>query len=169
MAKERIVIGQGGGSRSVGPNPEAAWAAAMWLGLMLALPGWLDIALLFVPAQWASIDWEFGTIAATFSALPVGSFGLAAASVGAVAGGAGRMTRLLAVLWALATLVLLAMATVFALDVPVVLRAVDQANRYGVTQVIMKTGLLAMLYVIVFAAMTVWCWKRSRPSPKGVG
>jgi len=39
------------------------------LGLAVAAVGLLDVALLFFPPQWASLDWEFGTVSGAVDAL----------------------------------------------------------------------------------------------------
>ena len=58
-------------SRAGVPDEQTAWAMGFLCGLTVAAVGALDNALLFYPAQWASLDWEFGTISGLIEGLPL--------------------------------------------------------------------------------------------------
>lgn len=61
------------------PNStEAAWAWVGRFGLLLGLLGLVDTALLWLPPQVGNPDWEFQTVAVSFSRLPILSIGFAA-------------------------------------------------------------------------------------------
>lgn len=158
-----IVVGDGTGRVPQGPSPEAAANAGFWFGLLIAIPGWIDVLMLYSAPRWASIDWEFGTITSTFDALPLGTVGLVLAALGAVGSGRPVSLKLMALLSALLLLALGAAAVIFALDIPVVLRAVRPDMSSAVKVSMLKTSMTAATYLVVYASMTVFCWRRSRP------
>src|SRR5689334_14868275 len=56
-------------------------------GLVLAIVGWTDWALLWVPLRFGVVEWEFGTISQSFDALPLATIGTAALVAAALNGG----------------------------------------------------------------------------------
>jgi hypothetical protein len=163
---ERVLVGSEthGEAResrhSVGAD--AAWRFLIWVGLSLAMVGWADVALSWYPPRWASLEWELGTISNTFDALPLGTLGLAMVAAGLVARAHVWAARVEAIVVALITVLLVAMLIVFALDVPPALRIVNPAVRSALKKSLVKTGLIAVLYIITYVAMTRWLWKASR-------
>jgi hypothetical protein len=139
------------------------------LGIALALVGFSDFAMLWYPARWASVDWEFGTVSAAFDGLPLLTIGLGLATAAAVARGRrGAMGGLAAVLLVM-LLLLIAMLLVFVLDVPVVIRAVDPRLRQTLFKSLVKTGSMALVYVVLYLTLGIWVVRRVRNSSKGAG
>jgi hypothetical protein len=149
-----------GDSKYVGAD--AAWRFLMWVGLALTLVGWADVTLTWYPPRWSSLEWELGTISSSFDALPLGTLGLAMVAAGLVARGHARAARVEAVLIAVLTLLLLTLLVVFVLDVPPALRVANPAIKSALKKSLLKTGFIAVLYVVTYAAMTRWLWKASR-------
>jgi hypothetical protein len=139
------------------------------LGLALTIIGFTDVGLLFFPSRWASVDWEFGTVSAAFEGLPLGTIGLGLMCAAAVARGRRRAMGVLAVVQLLLTLVLIAMLLIFLLDVPVVVRAVDPAMRPTLMKALVKTGSMAVVYVVLYLTFGIWVVRRIRATPKGAG
>jgi hypothetical protein len=149
---------------------DAAWRFLIWVGLALALVGWADVTLTWYPPRWASLEWELGTISSTFDALPLGTLGLAMVAAGLVARGHARAARVEAIVVAVITLALAVMLVMFLLDVPPALRIVNPAVRAALKKSLVKTGFIAVLYIVTYAAMTRWLWKASRVGTrKGAG
>ena len=139
------------------------------LGVALAIVGFTDVALLFYPGRWASVDWEFGTVSAAFEGLPLGTIGLGLACAAAVARGRRFAMGVLAVVQLVLSLVLVLMLLVFLLDLPVVVRAVDPAMRPTLLKSLVKTGSMAVVYVVLYLAFGIWVVRRIRATPKGAG
>lgn len=162
---ERLIVGteapeRRGDQKYVGPD--AAWRFLMWVGLTLTLVGWADVILTWYPPRWASLEWELGTISSTFDALPLGTLGLAMVAAGLVARAQLQAARVEAVVVAVVTLLLVILLVLFALDVPPALRVANPAIRSALKKSLLKTGFIAVLYVVTYAAMTRWLWKASR-------
>ncbi len=147
----------------------SAWAMLMVLGLALTVVGFTDVGLLFFPGRWASVDWEFGTVSAAFEGLPLGTIGLGLMCAAAAARGRRMAMGVLAVIQLVLSLVLILMLLVFLLDVPVVVRAVDPAMRPTVMKSLVKTGAMALVYVVLYLTFGIWVVRRMRATPKGAG
>ncbi len=68
-------------------SAERAWGLLGWFGLLLALVGLGDALSSWYPLAPQSPEWEFGTIATTFGALPLMTMGMAARAASFVARG----------------------------------------------------------------------------------
>lgn len=150
------------------PDEQTAWSLLFVVGFGVAAVGSLDLALMFYPPQWASLDWEFGTIGGFIEGLPLLTTGLGLMTAASAARGTRGRQWLLTIALLLLALVILGMATIFALDVPAALRAVSPVAKAGVTKAVFKTLAMGMIYAGLYAALGVWTWRRLRPS-KGTG
>jgi hypothetical protein len=105
--------------------PRTAWRYLGQFGVLLAVIGFVDIALHWYPPAFRSPEWEFGTVASTLGALPLPTMGLLAVLASALARAVkGNLVAISVVLGLLAMFVAAAML-MFLLDVPVALRAVS--------------------------------------------
>jgi hypothetical protein len=120
------------------------------VGLLLGAVGWLDIVMLWLPAHIGRAEWEFGTISATFDALPLATLGLGLLLAGSLA--AGWMGRIKALGWfALGVLVLLlAVLVLYGLDVPLAWKGVAPAALPMLKRAMAKTLALALAYLVVY-------------------
>jgi hypothetical protein len=150
------------------PDPLSAWSMLFFVGLALAALGMVDLALLFYPAQWASLEWEFATFSGVIEGLPLVTFGLGVMTASAAARGwvAGR--RLMVVVLLLMVVAVLAATTIFELDVPAVLRAVNVTVRPSLKKAAVKTGMMGLMHVGTYATLGLWTWRRLRTTVKGV-
>lgn len=160
---KEIVLGQSA-EPGLEPNPEVAAKAAFWAGWALAVPGWLDVLMLYANPQFANIEWEFGTVTSTFDAMPLGSIALMMIALGAVGSGRSKALKFMSVVFGLLSLSLILLLVVFALDLPVIIPAIRPDMATSVKQSLIKTALSATAYVALYLAMTVYCWKRSKPA-----
>jgi hypothetical protein len=94
-------------------------------GLVLAIAGWLDVALFYYPSRFGDAGWELGTVGHIFDAMPLGTLGLVLMTVGIRArGGSVVWMRCMFVVLAIVGLLCLAGLVVLALDVPPALNAI---------------------------------------------
>ncbi len=105
--------------------PRTAWRYLGRFGVLLAVIGFVDIALHWYPPAFRSPEWEFGTVATTLGSLPLPTMGLLAVLASALARAVKtNLVAISVVLGLLAAFVAAAML-MFLLDVPVALRAVS--------------------------------------------
>ena len=126
----------------VGLAPARAWRWVGWFGLLLTVQASGDLALTFYPLQLGSREWEFGTIAAALSGLPLWAVGIAAMLASALALRKRPLVLALGLLLALSALVLAGLLVVFLLDVPLALAASQGVAALGVKKAIARTILL---------------------------
>lgn len=136
-----------------GVKPSPAWHALGAAGLALLVMGGVDILLAWIPLRIGDPEWEFGTISATLNNMPVPVMGLALVLAHAAAWNS-RVAQGLALIWSvLVLLVLLGAAVLYALDVPLALRAVqDPLPRRALRSGMVKAGVA----FVVYAAFHLW-------------
>lgn len=136
-------------------NSDRAWRWVGWFSLVLALAGLGDWFIAWIPLRFGSAEWEFGTVAATFSGLPLVTMGFAGLLGSAIARDIRwQIIAVSSVVLLFALFVLLA-SVVFLLDVPVALGAVGGVARLGILKAIAKTGLLGSLFFVAYAVAGV--------------
>jgi hypothetical protein len=143
-------------------------------GLLLALVGAVAVALFYASPQFGSPEWEFGTIAQTFDALPLPTLGLVLLALGVRArGGSVVWTRSVAVAMAIVAVLCVAAVLLFALDIPIILRAAqrvgggDDPQRFaaaaaGLKRGVVKVAVLALCYGTAYAWMARIMWRVPR-------
>lgn len=126
-------------SKSRTPTAHSGWKAAGWFGLLLAVIGLTDVSLHWFPSAFGTPEWEFGTVAAAFNALPLPTIGLAAV-VGALLVNRARTAMMVTagVLLALALLTAAAFA-MFWMNVPMALEAADGPQGAAIYKGIVRT------------------------------
>lgn len=144
-----------------------AWRWIGWFGLILSMAGLGDFVLTWLPVQLGSPEWEFGTIAASFSGLPLVTMGLAAVLGSALARGAGGQALALGVFLIAMALALICALGIFALVVPVALAAVEGVARIGIVKAIVRTTLLGVLFTIGYMVAGISALRRSRTLRSG--
>ena len=139
-------------SKARPPATEQGWKAVGWFGLLLATIGLTDVALYWYPLAFGSPEWEFGTVASSFGALPLATIGLAAV-VGAVLVNRPRTLMMVTagVLLLLATLIAGAFA-MFLANMPMALSAADgpqgPAIHRGIVRTVVKGLGFGSAYVV---------------------
>ena len=140
----------------------SAWRWVGWFGLVLAVAGLGDFFLTWFPLQFGSPEWEFGTIAAAFSGLPLVTMGFAA-MLGAASARRIRwqLTGMGATLTALGV-VLIGALVVFLLVVPVALAAVEGPARLGVIKAIVRTTMLGVLFSATYLVAGIGALRQAK-------
>jgi hypothetical protein len=100
-----------------------AWSVAQWVGLLLAVGGLVDLALVWLPAHWTTPDWTFGAVAESAEMLSLPTLGVAAFVGAALARGRRALLRASGVLLLVVALLLIASYVVFLLNVPPAFKA----------------------------------------------
>ena len=132
------VVAQGGSSSSGG------WKALGGFGALLAAVGLVDLALYWFPPSFASPEWEFATVAATMSSLPLPTIGMAALVASLLVRG-GPKSRLSAGLGLLLIALLIAAAyALFLLNLPLALTAASGPQGPAITRAIIRTSVMAV-------------------------
>jgi hypothetical protein len=140
----------------------SGWKYLFLIGVGLFVVESIDLSLLFVPARFASLDWEYGTISSLFDSLPLMTIGLGLMSAASVANGWIGTRRLVVAIALLMTLVITVLGIIYALDVPAVLKAVEPAAKTTVKKAGLRTGLMALTYFVLYLALGVWTWRRMK-------
>jgi hypothetical protein len=164
MAQPQILGGETKkGARAVlAPSAEEAWRWISWFSLALLVAGLGDTILALVPLRFGNIEWEFGTIAATFAGLPLVTMGFAGALAAAIARGRRLAVLLLAWLVLLWGALVLAGLVLFLTDVPAALRAVGGDAQLGIRKAAAKTGMLGIVFATVYFATGIGSLRRLR-------
>jgi hypothetical protein len=164
--------------KGIGPLPLSSLSDLAPLliaaGTVLAVAGWVDVALFYYPSQFSSPEWEFGTIAQTFDAMPLPTLGLLLIALGIRArGGSVLWSRSMAVVLAIVALLCIAALLLFAMDVPLALKAMKSAGGQadpqqaalissGLKRGMAKVILFSVCYATAFAWMAVIMWRVRR-------
>jgi len=135
--------------------PKTAWKALGRVGLILALVASVDILVRWYPTAFRSPEWEFGTVAMTFASLPVVAVGLVAGLASAMARGERGSTAVLAAIFCVVSVVLVACLLLFASDVPVALSAVKNNNMpieaaREVKRTIIRSVVMGVGFTVIF-------------------
>ena len=137
----------------VEPSPDDALRLLIWVGACLALAGWMDVLLLWIPTHFGRPEWEFGTVSAMFDALPLGTLGVALLIAAGVARGWRRVVLVSGVAALVLAFVLVAALVLFALDVPLAWKGVAESYRPTLKKAMFKTGVLAAIYITMYSVV----------------
>ena len=166
MTPEPVVVGRTRGRKAerarADPGAAEAWRWIGWFGLVLAVVGLGDFVLTWVPLDVGSPEWEFGTIAASFSGLPLVTMGFAAMLGSALARGVRWQLMGMGLLLVGLALVLVGALVVFLLVVPVALGAVEGPARVGIVKAIVRTLFLGVVFSVGYAAAGIGALRSSR-------
>jgi hypothetical protein len=136
-----------------------AWQILFVTGLGLALVAIVDNAMLFVPANPSSLDWEFGTIGAMMMGLPMITMGLGCMAASSSAAGWTWTRRLVVVMLVVMALVVGASVVLFSLDVPPVLRAANPQFHLSIKKAAVKTVVMGLIHLGTYVVLTGWVWR----------
>jgi len=136
--------------------PQTAWRALGRVGLVLAVIAGFDIVLRWYPLSLRSPEWEFGTVAMTFASLPLVTVGLAAGLASAMARGERVGTTVMAAIFCMIALFVVAALLLFASDVPLALRAVASQGSLPATLEMKRTIARSVVMGVGYAVIYVY-------------
>lgn len=159
----RIILSEGGrGRRPAGPG--VPLGAIRALGVALFCVGLLDMVLLWIPLQFGVAEWEFGTVSRFLDGLPVLTMAVA---ILIVLGGLEARNGLLWFSGSACVLLFLGVvigALLYALNIPLALKATDQALRLGLKKGIVKALGEAVVYSFAFLALSISAFRMAKRS-----
>ena len=157
-----VVRGEQGRSRFAGTTERNAWRWIGWFGLALTIAGLGDFILTWVPWELGSPEWEFGTIAASFSGLPLVTMGFAGLLGAALARGIRWQLTGMGLLLVALALAMVGALVVFLLVVPVALRAVVGVARTGIVKAIVRTTMLGVVFSVAYLVAGIAALRHAR-------
>lgn len=138
---------------SVQPSWPRAWKVIGWFGLLLVAIGLGDGLVNWYPMGWGSPEWEFGTIATTFGALPLVTMGVAALLGSVLARGSRTGVIAVGVFVLLAGLAVLGLYALFMTDVPIALQASARTPAaLAIRRGIVRTSILGLGFGVGYLA-----------------
>jgi hypothetical protein len=142
--------------------PDFGWYLLGWIGLVFALVGGFDLALIWYPMGFGNPDWEFGTVSATLDGLPVVTLGMALLLGVGAARGQRWLVRVMAVVFVAAAVAIVLAAILYATNVPLAIQSMtDPVIALGLKKAIAKTTVQAVLYPVGFVWIAVITWRHA--------
>ncbi len=155
-------------TRSLAEAPESAWKYLGWTGILFAVVGLSDIGIAWYPIKFGTPEWEFGIASTTMENLPLTIVGLSLVFASGVARGRRRVVLALTVVLAILALAVLALGIMFALDVPLALRAVPNEPAHSLLQRgMLKTAIQTVVYFTLLGSLTIAGLKQASGNRKG--
>jgi peptidoglycan/LPS O-acetylase OafA/YrhL len=179
MPQQPVILGR----KAPRPARRSRWSVAsladvapmlLFAGCLLAIVGWVDVALLYWPQQFGDPQWEFGIIATTYDTLAMALMGMLLVGVGLRARGSPPLlVKAFGVACVLVALFCLALLVIFTLDIPLAVNAMHgnlpgaqgAAARpspvviAGIKRGIAKAVLYGLGYGTTFTAMGIMLWR----------
>jgi hypothetical protein len=126
--------------------PRKAWRLVGWLGMMLAVVGFADVALQWYPLAFQSPEWEFGTVSVSFASLPLLSIGSMALLASFLARGSKHGVIAMAFFLSLLTIGVVLGFLIFLTDVPLALRAATGPSLLVLKKSIARTVIMGVSF-----------------------
>lgn len=141
--------------RARGRSMDAGWKALGWFGLLLAIIGAIDIGLYFYPAAFASPEWEFATVAAAISSLPLPTVGLAGLVAWLLARGSKGQKITGSVVLLLAATAVAAAYALFLLNLPMALNAAAGPQGPAIQRAIIRTTVMGVGFGMAYLVSAI--------------
>lgn len=150
-----VIIPQESGRSATIERPKTAylssayvdgWRLLWWMGVAFVVMSLIDIVLGWYPLNFGSPQWEFGTISATVSALWMPTLGLYLMLSSAILREDRLKAKAVAIVMIVMALWLVALAILYATNIPIALRAVRTQD---VLSINMKKSIVKWLALFV--------------------
>jgi hypothetical protein len=147
-------------ARAVTSQNSAGWYFLGLVGVAFALVGGVDLLVAWIPQNFGSPEWEFGTVSQTLDGMPVFALGLGIMLSVAVLDDRRLVIRSLAALFLALGAAIVAMAILYATVMPLALQAVpDPVIKQGLIKAAVKAGTQAVVYTTVFVLLGLKAWR----------
>lgn len=142
----------------------AASAMLKLLGSAFLVLGGAELLFLWLPLQMGNAAWEFATVSRTLDALPMVALGLGLLAYGVVTNPDSDRVAARRTYWvfAVAALVVIAMAAVYATAAPAVLQGTPPEAMDGLKRTLLKSSLQLLVYGAAFSAVALTIRKRTK-------
>jgi hypothetical protein len=131
----------------------------MFAGAVLSLIGLADVGLLWVPLNFESTDWQFGTFSGTFDALPLATIGLVVLTVGSIVARRRLLLVPLAIIFFAMAIFLISLLALHILNVLSVWTSVEPSLKTMLGRAVLKTSVQGVAYPLLFGWLG---WKAVR-------
>ena len=161
MSSPQVLVGKRG-KRVVDfiEDPDTAWRLMCWIGLGLGLVAYADLSLLLYPLRFGNAEWEFGTFSRLFDSMPLATVATMLFFAGSVARGSRWATRGVGLWSAVVGLLLVVALLLYALNIPLALRAVtNPVAASGLKKAIVKSLIQGPVYATLFFGMGFFGWR----------
>lgn len=143
---------QSGGPKKPAPDPMTGWSLLWWMGWTFLVIGLLNVILIWIPLQLGNAEYEFGSAANALDSMPLPVMGLVFVFASSRARGRETGAVVAQVVAMLLALLVLTMGTLYWLNVPVALKAVQEPMiRFGLKKSILKVSTQTVLYPLALA------------------
>ena len=161
---ERIVLRRERGALRVRGSDTVAATVVTLLGTAFMVVGLVDLGLLWNPPDFGSSSWEFATLSQTFDSLPMTTLGLGLLAFGFLLQPRSRplQVRVIAGVFGLATICLLALGVLYFTVAPEVMRQAPPEAVTALNRAIVKNVAEIIIYPVTFASLTVVLWRSVR-------
>ena len=145
------------------PSPDVSWRLLGAAGFGFLVVGGLDVLLTWLPLRFGNPEWEFASVTASLNGLPLAAMGLVLVLVSAIARGRRWTVRVVAAVFAMLALGIVAAAVLYATNIPIALQSVTSpVARVGLGKAMIRTMGQVVAYPVLFAWLAVRSWKHSR-------
>ena len=126
--------------------PRTAWRLFAWFGLVLAIVGFVDVAMQWYPLAFQSPEWEFGTVSVSFASLPLLTIGSTILLASFLARGIRAGVVTMGVVFTLLTLGIVFGFMLFLTDVPLALRTAPGPAALNLKKSIVRTMVMGLTF-----------------------
>lgn len=138
------------------PAPAGAWQLLALAGWAFLIVGGLDVSLVWYPAALGDAAWEFGSITASLNGFPLPIIGTCLILASAVARGKSRLALAPFVAAGLFLLAAVGMGLLYALDVTIALKSVNEPlARAGLQKAILRSLVQLVVYPLTLLIVMV--------------
>lgn len=132
--------------------PRTAWKLFGWFGLLLVVIGASDVLLQWYPAAFKSPEWEFTTAAVTIASLPLLTIGLTVMLASFLSRAKREGVLAMGVVFVVMFLAVGFVLVLFALDIPLALRAPVGPALTAIKKAMVRTAIMGISYEIAYFA-----------------
>lgn len=139
------------------------WQVLGWTGILFLIVGGVDFALAWYPSDFGNAEWEFGTVTAALSGLPIVVLGAVLWMVAAARLGSRWSLAGSAVVTAALVVVVAGSLVLYGLTIPLALDAApNETISLGMKKAISRTVVQAVAYALVLTVLAAKSWKLYR-------
>ena len=159
---------ESGGSPRAVRGPAPGWRLLWWIGVLFFVVGMADVVLVFIPSNFGSPEWEFGSSVALLNGLTVPTMGLLLMTAAAVSLEWTGFRWPGRILLGLGTIGILLLGLLFITTVPIALRSTQEPMiALGLKKTVGKTLVQLIVYGATYLAALIYVVRwRIGPKPR---